>query len=97
MDSRVKDVMTTDVVSVRETAQYKDIVSVLRALHVSALPVLDEADHLVGVSATSHVLETATVMVPQTWRVAGRLSISGERHGAASAMTAMIAADSPQG
>jgi len=56
MDSRVKDVMTTDVVSVRETAQYKDIVSVLRALHVSALPVLDEADHLVGVVSEADLL-----------------------------------------
>src|SRR6516162_11040414 len=49
MDSRVKDVMTTDVVSVRESAEYKDIVSVLHGLRVSAVPVLDAADHLVGV------------------------------------------------
>jgi predicted transcriptional regulator len=33
-----------------ETAEYKDIVSVLRELHVSALPVPDEADHLGVVS-----------------------------------------------
>ena len=56
MSSRVKDVMTTDVVSVRETAEYKDIVSVLRGLHVSAFPVLDEADHLVGVVSESDLL-----------------------------------------
>ena len=56
MGSRVKDVMTTDVVSVRETAEYKDIVSVLRGLHVSAFPVLDEADHLVGVVSESDLL-----------------------------------------
>lgn len=56
MDSRVKDVMTTDVVSVRESAEYKDIVSVLRELHVSALPVLDEADHLVGVVSEADLL-----------------------------------------
>lgn len=56
MDSRVKDVMTTDVVSVRESAQYKDIVAVLRELHVSAFPVLDEADHLVGVVSESDLL-----------------------------------------
>lgn len=48
MDSRVKDVMTHDVVSVRETAEYEDIVAV-RELHVSRFPVLDEADHLVDV------------------------------------------------
>jgi CBS domain-containing protein len=56
VDSRVKDVMTTDVVSVRESAQYKDIVAVLRELHVSALPVLDEADHLVGVVSEADLL-----------------------------------------
>jgi len=56
VDSRVKDVMTTDVVSVRETAEYKDIVSVLRELHVSAFPVLDEADHLVGVVSEADLL-----------------------------------------
>jgi CBS domain-containing protein len=56
VDSRVKDVMTTDVVSVRESAQYKDIVAVLRELHVSAFPVLDEADHLVGVVSESDLL-----------------------------------------
>jgi CBS domain-containing protein len=56
MDSRVKDVMTTDVVSVRQSAEYKDIVSVLRGLHVSALPVLDEAGHLVGVVSEADLL-----------------------------------------
>lgn len=56
MDSRVKDVMTIDVVSVRETAEYKDIVSVLRELHVSAFPVLDAADHLVGVVSEADLL-----------------------------------------
>ena len=56
VDSRVEDVMTIDVVSVRETAEYKDIVSVLRELHVSALPVLDEADHLVGVVSEADLL-----------------------------------------
>ena len=56
MDSRVKDVMTQDVVSVRETAEYKDIVAVMRELHVSAFPVLDEADHLVGVISEADLL-----------------------------------------
>jgi hypothetical protein len=39
-------------------------------------------------SATSGVLETAAVVVPQTWRVAGGPSISGENHSVASAVTA---------
>ncbi len=56
MDSRVKDVMTKDVVSVRETAGYKDIVAVMRELHISAFPVLDEEDHLVGVVSEADLL-----------------------------------------
>jgi hypothetical protein len=36
MESRVREVMTRDVVSVRETAEYKDIVAVMRELRVSA-------------------------------------------------------------
>ena len=56
MDSRVKDVMTKDVVSVRETAEYKDIVSVMRELHISAFPVLDDQDHLVGVVSEADLL-----------------------------------------
>jgi predicted transcriptional regulator len=39
MESHVRDVMTRDVVSVRETAEYKDIIAVMRELRVSAFPV----------------------------------------------------------
>ena len=56
MGSRVKDVMTTDVVSVPESAEYKDIVSVVRELRVSAFPVLDAAGHLVGVVSEADLL-----------------------------------------
>lgn len=56
MNSHVKDVMTRDVVSVRKTAEYKDILAVMRELHVSAFPVLDSADHLVGVVSEADLL-----------------------------------------
>jgi CBS domain-containing protein len=56
MNSHVKDVMTRDVVSVRETAEYKDILAVMRELHVSAFPVIDSADHLVGVVSEADLL-----------------------------------------
>ena len=56
MHSRVKDVMTSDVMSVRETAEYKDIIAVMRELHVSAFPVLDSADHVVGVVSEEDLL-----------------------------------------
>ena len=56
MDSWVKDVMTNEVVSVRETAEYKEIVAAMRKLHISALPVLDEEDRLVGVVSEADLL-----------------------------------------
>ena len=56
MNSRVKDVMTEDVVAVRETAGYRDIIAVMRRRGVSALPVLDLADHLVGVVSEADLL-----------------------------------------
>lgn len=56
MHSLVKDVMTTDVAAVRETAAYKDIIAVMCERHVSALPVLDSADHLVGVVSEADLL-----------------------------------------
>ena len=56
MDSLVKDVMTNEVVSVRDTAEYKEIVAAMRRLHISALPVLDEEDRLVGVVSEADLL-----------------------------------------
>jgi CBS domain-containing protein len=56
VSSRVKDVMTTDVAAVQETAGYKDILAVMRQRHVSAVPVLDSAGHLVGVVSEADLL-----------------------------------------
>lgn len=56
MHSLVKDVMTKDVVAVREMARYKDIVAVMRQQRISALPVLDEEDHLVGIVSEADLL-----------------------------------------
>lgn len=56
MNSRVKDVMTRDVVSVRGTAEYKVVVAVMRELHVSAFPVLDAADGVIGMVSEADLL-----------------------------------------
>ena len=56
MSSRVKDVMTTDVVTVAEAAGYKDIIAVMRERRVSAVPVLDAAGHLAGVVSEADLL-----------------------------------------
>ena len=56
MSSRVKDVMTSDVVTVGDTAGYKDIITVMRERRVSAVPVLDPAGHLAGVVSEADLL-----------------------------------------
>jgi len=56
VSSRVKDVMTSDVATVGESAGYKDIVAVMRERRVSAIPVLDAAGHLAGVVSEADLL-----------------------------------------
>lgn len=82
---RVKDVMTKDVASVRVTAECKVIIAVMRELHISAFPVLDSADHLVGVVSEADLL--LKQVGPDV--LAGHLISSGEGEGAkASGVTA---------
>jgi CBS domain-containing protein len=45
---KIKDVMTTDVLTVREDTPFKDIVEVLVEHGVSGVPVVDAAGHLCG-------------------------------------------------
>lgn len=45
----VSDVMTRTVVSVRASAPFKDVVRLMHDYRVSALPVVDEEDRLVGI------------------------------------------------
>jgi CBS domain-containing protein len=53
---KVKDVMTNVVVAVRERANYKEIVDALAEYGVSAVPVLDEDDRVVGVVSEADLL-----------------------------------------
>ena len=50
---KVRDVMTTDVVSVAEDTGYKEIVDILAERGISAVPVIDIAEHVVGVARWS--------------------------------------------
>lgn len=56
MNATVKDVMTTDVVSVRLDATYKEMAARLRELRVSAFPVLDDDGKVVGVVSEADLL-----------------------------------------
>jgi len=56
MNATVADVMTTRVIAVRRSADFKQIVSVLRRYRVSALPVINEAGRVVGVVSEADLL-----------------------------------------
>jgi CBS-domain-containing membrane protein len=53
---RVDDVMTTDVVAVREQTPYREVVNVLIGRRISAVPVLDRFDQVVGVVSEADLL-----------------------------------------
>jgi CBS domain-containing protein len=55
----IRDVMTTYVVAVRETAGYKDIVTVMGRSRVSAVPVLDTCQ-VAGVVSEADLLRKLT-------------------------------------
>ena len=56
MGARVKDVMTTRVVAVRKNATFKEIAGLLGEYRVSAFPVLDEDDKVIGVVSEADLL-----------------------------------------
>ncbi|HEU5108845.1 MAG TPA: CBS domain-containing protein [Micromonosporaceae bacterium] len=53
---RVRDIMTTKVVSVRKHTTYRDAVDLLVAHHISGLPVVDDAGRVTGVISESDLM-----------------------------------------
>ncbi len=56
MTSMVAEVMTYNVVAVRKEAEFKEIVSVMHRRRVSAFPVLDADDRVIGVVSEGDLL-----------------------------------------
>ena len=75
MTATVKDVMTTSVVALRKNADFKEIVSVLRRYRVSACPVIDDSDQVIGVVSEADLLykETEPDRPPALLRLQWRL------------------------
>ncbi len=83
----VSDVMTATVVAVREEADFKEMVTVMRSRRVSAFPVLDAADRVIGVVSEADLLlkealKEATPATPQglvksVWRLKDRSKAVG--------------------
>ncbi len=56
MQRTVQDVMTRDVVVARESTPFHELVELLSRHHVSALPVIDDARHLLGIVCNSDLV-----------------------------------------
>jgi CBS domain-containing protein len=56
MNATVKDVMTAQVVAVRRGATFKEMAAALRRYRVSALPVIDDQEKVIGVVSEADML-----------------------------------------
>jgi CBS-domain-containing membrane protein len=56
VNSTVKDIMSTHVIAVRQSAGYKEMAAMLRNQRVSAFPVVDDDGRLIGIVTRSDVL-----------------------------------------
>ena len=86
MNSTVKDVMSTHVIAVRQNATYKDMAAMLHEQRVSAFPVLDDHNKVIGVVSESDLLTKEAL----EGTVPGMLQsmVSQREHARASAVTA---------
>ena len=64
MNATVKDVMTTEVVTVRRETTFKEMAAVLRRYRVSALPVVDDAGRVLGVVSEADLLAKEALADP---------------------------------
>jgi len=94
----VKEIMTTRVVAVREEATFKEMVATLRSCRISAFPVLDATDRVIGVVSEADLLakEADQALGRRTWHPSERAKAMGVI--AAEVMTApavTVAEDAP--
>jgi len=61
MNAKVRDVMTTTVVAVKKGASYKEMAALLRKYRVSAFPVLDDDQKVIGVVSEADLLAKAAL------------------------------------
>jgi CBS domain-containing protein len=79
----VRDVMSASVVAVREEANFKEMVTVMRSRRVSAFPVLDNADKVIGVVSEADLLFKEAApdfpkgLVRLSWRLTERSKADG--------------------
>ena len=68
MNSTVKDVMSTHVIAVRQSAPYKEMAAMLHEQRVSAFPVIDDDNNVIGIVSEADLLtkEALEGTVPRT-------------------------------
>ena len=64
MNATVKDVMTTQVVAVRSRATFKEMAAALRQYRVSAFPVIDEHEKVIGIVSEADLLAKEALTDP---------------------------------
>ena len=72
MSSTVKDVMSTHVFAVRQRAPYKEMAAMLHEQRVSAFPVLDDDNKVIGIVSEADLL--------------AKVAFDAEEHGALDGM-----------
>lgn len=97
---RVDDVMTKDVASVREDTPYRAVVDLLIGRRVSAVPVVDRSDRVIGVVSEADLLHKveasggASPRIFDAWRRRGDRAKAGGRT-AADVMTSPAVTSEP--
>jgi CBS-domain-containing membrane protein len=74
-NSRVANVMTRDVVSIRSSTPFKDVVRILLEHEISTVPVVDEGYHVDGVVSQADLIEKEAHQVegyPEPWELLTR-------------------------
>jgi len=64
MNATVKDVMTAEVVAVKRDTTFKELAAALRQHRVSAFPVVDDGDRVIGVVSEADMLAKEAVTEP---------------------------------
>ena len=87
MSSTVKDVMSTNVIAVRQNASYKEMAAMLHSQRVSAFPVIEGDNKVIGVVSETDLLtkEALEGSVPRTLQSLTRQRVRSQVNGVTAA------------
>jgi CBS domain-containing protein len=87
MSSTVRDVMSTHVIAARQNATYKELATMLHERRVSAFPVIDDDNKVIGVVSETDLLtkEALDGTVPRTLQTMTRQRVRSQVNGVTAA------------